>query len=1260
MPCSVEIKNETINSITRVFANDLLKSDPKMPRKDAIASAREQATQLVESTMAEQKKEATEAVMKADEVVLGSEEKSEFDWTTADAIRENVFGNIESMKGLMRELHELGGNKADDAHVKHLESLFDEMNPVFFENMKMSIKFEADKSDGIIVGNKVGITVSKAQSANRNHMSDAEIYAHETIHAMTMFAMRSKNHKAVKLRGYLHSTMKKALEATKWEQFAPDNATEEENEIAQELYKYIFDSKNADEEFIAHVLTNPRVMEVMKNVNIKDGNKATSVWGRVKELFTQLMHILAGDFSFKNREGSAYDVVKDLAFDLAEINNRALNKRNAKINLPMRIWEGFQKYNVGTAEFLSDFWDKHVDSKDYGPPPTARIARAIWMSKMVVKMVTNKDYRKAFELILHGYGMNARGDVQTILRDFFEQDSMSQDVDMLALLSDKVDTAKNTLVSGIVQAVHEGFTRRLTKEEETALSKVLVDTDLQSVSGKLDRKALSLLLRDEAEVNRRLSRAKHLLKKEDPENYTWNDEQAQGLGFYMATGQGHIAQNLNAHAIVTAGLTGDLRKANPRARNLVDEIATLTALQYTKQTDKDIVAGLIAKERLGIENILNIHKEFVAESIRDAFGNSRQNMIKGYSKEIFDNDINIMVASSSKETEDSLKNEGYTKQFVLKNQKDVKGSGEMAVYVSKTMANNELYRTATRMTAVKSRGTSISSGIHERDDISLEEKKAYVRDSIADLDVERMNLAAAIAAGTVKFKDIEYGVMPVTDENGFVTDYRYVMSKDNKEKLLGQTSLVSEVLGKSFGSVFDKKETYTQNEKVLDLILDDMAENYEPGESIGKNNKRYLFISADSTDWEVQDLYKRLPKIFKDAMQANNPKGIAVREDLFHAYFGYRHMSIANNEMLKKITPEVIMTILRVAEHLWMEIIKITKVDILLKMPVVIIGNLVSNFMYAVMTGTNPVELAKEYLDSSREVARYFKANAELNELRIAKKTGNARKLDLRRIPMLERQLKESDIHELAELGIYQSIVEDLDTRELDSTNRVKKEINTQLDKLPDFVKSGIETLYLVENTAYYKFMNNVLTKSDLIARDIENRKLKRIQEKQANGEMPLPKWFVMRDVDKIRGAKYTKTTKKLSGKELSDFNKLADANRHAAVLDAFINYNKPSGRVEEYLNKMGFIMFTKYFKRIQKVIASTSQKHPLNVAMLLLGEATLGDVDTIYDQTLFTKSWYNFGLSQDDWIPGTDPFTRVMELLNPPLVQLLNDPKIF
>jgi hypothetical protein len=184
--------------------------------------------------------------------------------------------------------------------------------------------------------------------------------------------------------------------------------------------------------------------------------------------------------------------------------------------------------------------------------------------------------------------------------------------------------------------------------------------------------------------------------------------------------------------------------------------------------------------------------------------------------------------------------------------------------------------------------------------------------------------------------------------------------------------------------------------------------------------------------------------------------------------------------------------------------------------------------------------------------------------------------------------------------------------------------------------------------------MNEVLTKSDLIARDVENKKLKRIIQLQADGKMRLPDWYTKKDIDKLKMSKGLKVTTKLTGKARREFLKEAAYRRRIKVVDSFVNYNKPSGRMEEYLNRMGFIMFTKYAKRIQRVIATTSIENPLNVLLVLATEGVLGDVDSIYDQDIFNKSWYNFGISDGDMIPGTNPFSRIMDLVEPPLVRLL------
>lgn len=68
-------------------------------------------------------------------------------------------------------------------------------------------------------------------------------------------------------------------------------------------------------------------------------------------------------------------------------------------------------------------------------------------------------------------------------------------------------------------------------------------------------------------------------------------------------------------------------------------------------------------------------------------------MIKGYSREIFDDGINIRIAANNKATEEELAAEGYVKKHVLSTQKSISGAETMAVYISTTLEVNELYRT---------------------------------------------------------------------------------------------------------------------------------------------------------------------------------------------------------------------------------------------------------------------------------------------------------------------------------------------------------------------------------------------------------------------------------------------------------------------------------------------------------------------------------------------------------------------------------------
>ena len=1171
-------------------------------------------------------------------------------WSKFERLEKTVHGNIEAMKDLLEELHVAGGTKETVEHMEYLRELFGKINPKFLTKMSTYITEKGTEAGGMVEGNKIGIVVNKKPKKYGNQQTEAEVYAHEVIHSLTTFALHDGSIEARKANRELEHVMSVALKHLTWKNFLPDASIDKEREEqeAKAMYEYIFTDKNAKDEFIAHALTNPIVMEELKRVNVREQGKDNTLLESIVELFGTLVDVLLGNYKFADRNKNAYDRTVELAFQLAETNNRAVTEAKSKQSILTRVWDGLNKADVNAGEVLEGFYEKYLkDDTAYVKPPSRddRIGYAKWVAGTVKKMLTNSEYQKSFELILSAWGIKPEGDLQTIFRDFWKSDELGRTVDMLALSADMVDQAKETLIMSVKNDIVNGFGRALTKEEEGDLTRVLIDTDVASIFEVYSNKELRAMLSDEKELDKAISRAKHELRQLDKKHADWHVNQANGLGYYLARHEGHVAQNLNALNIASGVLSTHSKKPDTQVVKAIDKVSTLVALKYTGRVEKSRVAELMKKEWNGVKNVVKHHKAFQDESKKEVFQDSKVHFIKGYSKELFSDEVSVEIATVSSRKE--MEKKGYKLVKELES-KQGKMKEKMGLYVADSYEVNDWYRTATRLTGRHSKGTTFSDVRYKEGD-----KFAKIKADTDKLivDKERLEIVKKMEAGEIDLEAIEKGVVPVLNDDGSVVDYRYMMNKDAKINLMKQDTRVSEVLGQSVGHTLDKARSVEHNKSVWKVLEEDMKENYDGRSTLGKNGKEYVKIGPDATDPKLKELFEVMPPMFKKNILEMEGRALVVRRDMMHNYFGYRHLSVLDFPGLKQITPAMMHRLIKIAETLWMEFIKISKVDILIKMPVVIIGNIVSNFFYAVMTGTNPVELVKMYIDSTRDVRQFLNKHRELVELQVQDHVGNASDKDRMRIKKLEKELEDNPVKELVDLGLYQAIVEDISKADLVSKNKVKQKVDEYFGNSPQILKQGASWLYLTENTGYYKFMTEVLQMSDLVARDIENRKLKLIQNQQVDGKKPLPRWWVMRNAKK--GDEYTQETRRLSGKEREEFMKAATKLRHETILDAFINYNKPSGKIEEYLNRVGAIMFTKYAKRIQRVIGETGVKYPIKSLLVLLGQEFLMDVETIQDQSFLNRSWRNLGLSDGDMVPFTNPWERIMEVMEPPAMQM-------
>jgi hypothetical protein len=115
-----------------------------------------------------------------------------------------------------------------------------------------------------------------------------------------------------------------------------------------------------------------------------------------------------------------------------------------------------------------------------------------------------------------------------------------------------------------------------------------------------------------------------------------------------------------------------------------------------------------------------------------------------------------------------------------------------------------------------------------------------------------------------------------------------------------------------------------------------------------------------------------------------------------------------------------------------------------------------------------------------------------------------------------------------------------------------------------------------------------------------------------------------------------TKVYKALSqGAQLSDFlarytlyqhmttKKHAPMNSEEAIQlasDAFINYDVPTHRSMQYLNDMGFLRFTKYYLRIQKVIMHLYRDNPGRMLALMMVGNYFDNLPTVLDSSMVTR----------------------------------------
>lgn len=1217
-------------------------------------------------------------------MVLGSEPGANFKLKDKDQEKSYIHGNIENMKAMLKKIHQLGGEKADYKELEGHLSLLDKMKPKFFEDLKLFINDKANTSKGIVRPTRIDIKIKSDPASLGNQQSEASIYMEEVVHSMTAGAINSGTIKSGQLLRRLDNLVELARKQLKPEDFlpAPEDSVdaEKEMEFANKLYDYIFNGETTREEFLAKGVAQPLVAKALSRVKVKDTSGSKTILDRLYALWEFVQDVITGQLTVKNRNQTVDNALVQLAFELGEINTKAAIKTMEKPGFLARVYDlvlnSPDRALAGTLQKASEATLGKLATKEFKEMPDSLYGRVTYSARLIGMSLVNPTYTKVMGALASAYGLRPDGTIREIASGLFQTEPVQKVAEFLTLQAGYVDKFRNEQIGLTKDNVLSMFKEPPTREEEEAMTEVLADTALASLFGKataaseaglvktkvFDNATIRKLLTDDDALDNAIKAAKRALKDADSTNYNWHSNQAVGLGIYMAKHLGTPEQNHNARNIAEGIHSNNRKRAKADVIRAVEELATLVAIKNTEKTPRAVVADLMRRDYAAVQHVADVIEGFRKNTVETVFKKNQRNMIMGYTREVFDDGILMEVAPLKDRA--LMEKQGFQYKNTLVKKTGSAIGETMALYVTDSASRPERLRGGVRFNQLRSKGTTVTAAKYKEGE-GL--PSSLIRETAAR-DINRISREARarvkkMEEGEYDFKDTVYGLMPLLSEEGVVVDYRYMMDKKTKKQLLKQDTRISEVMGKSFGSLIDKDMTAQHNAKVLDALKADMEENWSRGTKGKDGLTDFTLIGPEVSDPEMRKLYYMLPKEFQSFIKGREDKTLAVRTSLKNMYFGYSQASIADIGLLKQVTPDVLLRAARIAETVWMEVVQIAKTNILMKMPTVTLSNFFSNTLYLIMKGYNPKDVLAMQVDSFKTIKTYnsnLRRKQELQnrerEIKVAlgkKVTStqrkNALKLELKRVQgeltSLETRITGSRIHELIQMGLDQS-VEDLSSEVVRDTNKISRFFDEKTENLPSTVRTGLDYLFLTKRTAPYQVVNEFLEITDLMSRDIQNTMEQRAEKRQVNGQERLPNWW-------MEGKpKDYKATQRLVGAERTEFLKRAEENRKYELVEDYINYAMPSGRFEEYLNKVGILMFTKYVKRIQRIITKTGGRGPIKTTLGLMATGIAGGLPSIHEQSFLAKDWYTDSVGPGNVFPIYSPTDIFMNVVTPSLLK--------
>ena len=983
------------------------------------------------------------------------------------------------------------------------------------------------------------------------------------------------------------------------------NPNEDENvrtKDAQDKYNYLL-GIGADEQhrkmivpiFFALGLTSDVVRNALSKYTMPKvkGSKAEVWLDRVLEDFGDYLMGKLSDYAGGSSKAAnirnALDLMANQIIKNAQERNSLISIPNKKFNeIQARIVDGLHSKSDKANEYLTQIQnDDESFIKRFGVA-LGQFGTALTGSE--------KNFQNTLNVFAEWNAHNSYSDIiMHLISDIVGRTEDTAEVyDLHKPILAAVQRLKMAYREKVPQVLKDLFKKtKPTKEQYTELFKGLAKTDI-GVFEYADFNRIINYFGDKSKLDTRIKELEDDLQtKVNPTIYERYKYKMEELADYMVNGKPRTNNLLrNAHAIerLLGEKTRPSQEVNEDVVKLIDQLTSLYAIRDTKASIKKDIMSLAQQDKAAVAalfgNIVYLRKE----EAKKTEGKAKYNAYKGYIPSTAKSGYTLRVVSDSKQRE--MERKGF-KRIGTYQKSTLDPSGSMGYYFC-DFANKPMFNEGTmQIINMTANGVDLNSGF------STEMMGGYITDR---------NSVRAIAKQADQFGTSEYGqkkianeerLLPVFDENGNVFAYERLLDPAMISKLQKDTDITN-MLGVWNGRQLEERMARETNQKLIDALF----KQWNRDKGYLTKRKGYVDVFEEAkTNPVLADAIRLINPDLRNMIESKFGEHFMVRRDQLDDVIGVRSASVSDiytgvsywsPETLKQMKRFATL-IFRTEDNAYEKLIKgeralqyataSARKLIVVKSTVVPMINIASNLLQLKTYGLG-IDDFKEIPSIISQIETYLKNQLEIIDLETQL---NSAVNDPHRRNMLQAQLDAkqnaqkalTDIYPLIQQGEFSTIADvGLTTDELDlASGRITEYLDKAVNKLPGAVKQVGRYLLITEDTPIYRALNKSVQYGDFVAKVLLYKHLVKndnLSEKEALGN----------------------------------------------VKEAFVDYDKYTGRTRQFLENYGLSWFYNYKLRSVKSATYMLRHKPL-ASLLSLAVPTdlfFGTIGTPLTENVFSK----------------------------------------